>query len=123
MFKKLLLALLLLSLSALGANFPNVSNTDLVNPVPQGVVPLFSVPSRSLPEDSIDIGYTIVNTTFEDSFEPDSSDKITAVSPLLVLGEVLGFNGLIWAWDRYVLDKDYARTGPSYWKRNLKEGW
>ena len=123
MLRKLLLALLLLSLSALGANFPNVSNTDLVNPVPQGVVPLFSVSSRSLPEDSIDIGYTIVNTTFEDSFETDSSDKLTAVSPLLVLGEVLGFNGLIWAWDRYVLDKDYARTGPSYWKRNLKEGW
>ena len=123
MLRKLLLALLLLSLSALGANFPNVSNTDLVNPVPQGVVPLFSVSSRSLPEDSIDIGYTIVNTTFEDSFETDSSDKLTAVSPLLVLGEVLGFNGLIWAWDRYVIDKDYARTGPSYWKRNLKEGW
>ena len=123
MLRKLLLALLLLCLGALGANFPNASNTDLVNPVPQGVVPLFSVPPHSLPEDSIDIGYTIVNTTFDDSFEMDSSEKLTAVSPLLVLGEVLGFNGLIWAWDRYVLDKDYARTGPSYWKRNLKEGW
>ena len=45
------------------------------------------------------------------------------LSPLVVAGEVFGFNGFIWAWDRYVIDKDYARTGPKYWKRNIKEGW
>ncbi|MBR6453255.1 MAG: hypothetical protein IKS97_01535, partial [Fibrobacter sp.] len=126
MFRKLLLALLLLSLSALGANFPNVSNTDLVNPVPQGVVPLFSIPQAALletPYDSVNIGYTATNTTFADTLEIDALNKPKEVSPLLVIGEVLGFNGLIWAWDRYVLDKDYARTGPSYWKRNFQEGW
>lgn len=29
----------------------------------------------------------------------------------------------VWGWDRYVLQKDYAKTGPSYWKRNYREGW
>ena len=50
-------------------------------------------------------------------------NKPKEVYPLIVAGEILGFNGFVWAWDRYVLDKGYARTGPHYWKRNFKEGW
>lgn len=41
----------------------------------------------------------------------------------IVTGEVLGLNVFVWAWDYYVLDKSYAHVGPSYWKRNFKEGW
>ena len=123
MYRKLLILLACFVLTAFGVEFPN---TEHVNPVPHGVVPLFSISAQvplEIPYDSVNIGYTITNTTFEDSLEIDVLNKPKELSPFLVLGEVLGFNGLIWAWDRYVLDKDYARTGPSYWKRNLQEGW
>ena len=74
------------------------------------MIPLFSVPSQTLPEDSINVMYSITNTTFEDTLEIDALDNPTELSPFIVLGEIFGFNGFIWAWDRYVLDKDYART-------------
>ena len=54
---------------------------------------------------------------------PKDSLYDTHVNPLIVSTEVLGLNGIVWAWDYYVLDKDYAHTGPSYWKRNFREGW
>ena len=47
----------------------------------------------------------------------------THVNPLIVGTEVLGLNAFVWAWDYWVLDKSYAHTGPSYWKRNFREGW
>lgn len=34
-----------------------------------------------------------------------------------------GLNAFVWAWDYWMLDKNYAHTGPSYWKRNFREGW
>ena len=102
MLRKLLSSLLFLSVAALSA-------------------PLFS--DQTIPEDSINVGYTVTNTTFEDTVDIDALEKPKEVYPLIVLSEVLGFNGFVWAWDRYVLDKGYARTGPSYWKRNFKEGW
>ena len=44
--------------------------------------------------------------------------------PVIVpFGEVTFLNLFVWGWDRYVLQKDYAKTGPSYWERNFKEGW
>ena len=54
---------------------------------------------------------------------PKDSLYGTHVNPLIVSAEVLGQNAIVWAWDYYVLDKDYAHTGPSYWKRNFREGW
>ena len=63
---------------------------------------------------------SLVENTIPQEIALSKPDK---VYPLIVAGEVFGFNGFIWAWDRYVLDKGYARTGPSYWKRNFKEGW
>ena len=102
MFRKLLSSLLFLSVAAWSA-------------------PLFS--DQTISEDSINVAYTVTNTTFEDTVDINALEKPKEVSPLIVLGEVFGFNGFIWAWDRYVLDKGYARTGPSYWKRNFKEGW
>lgn len=50
-------------------------------------------------------------------------EREKSVNPLIVTGEVLGQNVFVWAWDYYVLDKNYAHVGPSYWKRNFKEGW
>ena len=54
---------------------------------------------------------------------PKDSLYGTRVNPLIVSAEVLAQNGFVWAWDYYVLDKNYAHTGPSYWKRNFREGW
>ena len=54
--------------------------------------------------------------------EPTSVDSPTVFAPI-VATEVLGLNVFVWAWDYYILDKNYAHTGPSYWKRNFKEGW
>lgn len=41
----------------------------------------------------------------------------------IVFGEIMGMNVAVWAWDRYVLQKSYAKTGPTYWQRNFEEGW
>ena len=123
MFRRLYLTVLFLSLCVWSEEFPNVPNTDLVNPVPLGVIPLFTVQPRTLPEDSINVEYSVTNTTFEDSLDINVLNEPKPVFPLIVAGEVFGFNVFVWAWDRYVLDKNYARTGPSYWKRNFEEGW
>lgn len=45
------------------------------------------------------------------------------VSVPIVVVEVTALNLLVWGVDYYLLDKDYAHTGPSYWKRNFREGW
>lgn len=42
---------------------------------------------------------------------------------IVPFAEVIAQNVLVWAWDYAVLRKDYAKTGPSYWKRNYREGW
>lgn len=54
---------------------------------------------------------------------PKDSLYGTHVNPLIVTTEVLGLNAFVWGWDYFVLDKTYAHTGPSYWKRNFREGW
>ena len=63
----------------------------------------------------------------DSTLAPDTLDAQVespkAVNPLIVAGEVLGQNVFVWAWDYWVLDKNYAHTGPSYWKRNFREGW
>ena len=115
-YRNLLLLLFALSMNALGMD------SERTNSVPHDVLPLFSLASYMVPYDSVNIGYTVANTTFEDTLEIDVLNRPKEVFPLMVLGEVLGFNGFIWAWDRYVLDKGYARTGPSYWKRNFGNG-
>lgn len=48
--------------------------------------------------------------------------KSSVFAPIIA-AEVLGQNVFVWGWDYYVLQKNYAKTGPSYWKRNIKEGW
>lgn len=48
------------------------------------------------------------------------SEKLPVIIPF---AEVTALNLFVWGWDRYVLQKNYAKTGPSYWKRNFKEGW
>ncbi|MCF0216300.1 MAG: DUF3943 domain-containing protein [Fibrobacteraceae bacterium] len=45
------------------------------------------------------------------------------INPFIVATEITALNVLVWGWDRYVLDKDYARISPSIWKRNLDEGF
>src|SRR5260221_3713703 len=37
--------------------------------------------------------------------------------------EVLGVTAFTWSVDRYLLNADYARIGPSTWKNNLQKGW
>lgn len=55
--------------------------------------------------------------------ESDKDSVAIPVSSLIVAGEVLGQNVFVWAWDYWVLDKNYAHTGPGIWKRNFREGW
>lgn len=73
--------------------------------------------------DSAGYAYTVENSTFEDSLDQSAFVAPERLSSGLVFLEIMGLNVLVWGWDRYVLDKDYAHTGPSYWKRNLREGW
>lgn len=73
--------------------------------------------------DTIGFAYTVEHTTFVDSVDQAKYTEPEHVNSGIVGLEVLGLNFVVWGWDRYVLDKDYARTGPSYWKRNLREGW
>lgn len=81
---------------------------------------------------SIEEAYYIKTVIWGDSAKNDDDEPTiipkdslfdTHVNPLIVAAEVLAQNGLVWAWDYYVLDKDYAHTGPHYWKRNFREGW
>lgn len=58
-----------------------------------------------------------------DEYFARDTAKVELVFAPVVAGEILGQNVFVWAWDYYVLDKNYARTGPSYWKRNFREGW
>jgi len=58
-----------------------------------------------------------------DEYYARDTAKVDPVFPLIVGGEIIGQNVFVWAWDYYVLDKNYAHTGPSYWKRNFREGW
>jgi len=67
--------------------------------IPHGIVPLFSMANKKNLYDSINVAYTVANTTFEDSVEIDALNKPKELSPLLVLTETFGFNGFIWAWD------------------------
>ncbi len=39
------------------------------------------------------------------------------------LSEVFAANVFVWSMDRYLLNEDFARVGPSTWKRNIREGW
>lgn len=45
------------------------------------------------------------------------------VSVPIVAMEVTALNLLVWGVDYYLLDKNYAHTGPDYWERNFREGW
>lgn len=59
----------------------------------------------------------------EATIRPKDSLFDTHVNPLMISAQILGQNVLVWAWDYYVLKKNYARTGVSYWKRNFREGF
>lgn len=37
--------------------------------------------------------------------------------------EVLGVNVFTWSLDRFILNEDFARVGPTVWKNNWKLGW
>ena len=74
------------------------------------------------------------DTSSVESKQPaGNSDSIPEYTPRTPTGKrlpvivpfigVLAQDGLVWVWDRYVLQKDYAKVGPSYWKRNYREGW
>lgn len=75
-------------------------------------------------------GETRENSTPKDSALVDSSRFYTPRTPtgkrlpvIIPFAEVLLQDAFVWSWDRYVLRKDYAKIGPSIWKRNFREGW
>jgi len=100
------------------------------NPPPEGVQPIFtdatiSSGTQNNLYDSVGVAYTVEHSTLEDSLDVDSTLGINEkrVFAPIIASEVIGLNVFVWGWDYYVLDKTYARTGPSYWKRNFREGW
>ncbi|MBP5247891.1 MAG: DUF3943 domain-containing protein [Fibrobacter sp.] len=78
-----------------------------------------SMATETSPADSLKQDSTISATAEFAPREPQGQ-KLPVIIPF---AEVTALNALVWAWDRYVLQKNYAKTGPSYWKRNFKEGW
>jgi hypothetical protein len=56
-----------------------------------------------------------------------NQDTVEPVKPPLdfwvPLSMTLFQNAAVWAWDYFVLQKHYAKTGPHIWKRNFEEGW
>lgn len=88
-----------------------------------------AIAQQSIPDvkpifnDSAGFAYTEENTTFVDSVDNAILiDQKNVFAPIVGL-EVLSQNVLVWSWDRFILNKNYAHTGPYYWKRNLREGW
>jgi hypothetical protein len=63
-----------------------------------------------------------IEETGENAFNEPLSFKPT-LSPIIPLSEVLFQNIFVWWWDRYVIDKNYAKINLHIWKRNFKEGW
>lgn len=37
--------------------------------------------------------------------------------------EVLAANAMVWSMDRYIMDADFSKIGPSTWKFNVETGW
>ena len=46
--------------------------------------------------------------------------KLPGLVPFL---EIIGQNVLVWGWDYFILEKDYAKISLDVWERNLNEGW
>ncbi len=57
------------------------------------------------------------------SLELESEKNSNRLPVPIVAVEVTALNLLVWGVDYYLLDKNYAHTGPTYWKRNFREGW
>ena len=75
LYRKLLPLLLFLSVSVFGEDISKGMVPDVTNPIPLGVIPLFSVPPQTLSEDSINVEYSITNTTFEDTLDVEVLNK------------------------------------------------
>lgn len=53
----------------------------------------------------------------------DDDPVYNPTSPLWVCGIRVVMNNVVtWTFDRYILDAEYARIGPSSWKRNITKG-
>lgn len=68
----------------------------------------------------VDIGQGL---TENGSTLPEALISKNKIHPSIIMLEVLGLNVFVWAWDYYVLQKDYADIDMDIWKRNLREGW
>lgn len=71
----------------------------------------------------------VINSDFMSDYSTETLVRNKEIKPKPPLGFwaplAMGLfqNVVVWAWDYYVLDKNYARTNPRIWKRNLEEGW
>lgn len=82
--------------------------------------------AAKITEDSSRIVDSLRAAGFDDEineFFSRDTVRTNSVAAPLIASEILGQNIFVWSWDYYVLDKNYAHTGPSIWKRNLREGW
>ena len=117
--KKLLFVLALL----VSASWSQVLQNAAMNSSSMDDGSVLSIKEMVRIRDSIraELGYVEIE---DDSLvEARGDSAVKSVNPAIVFAEVMGQNVFVWAWDYYVLDKNYAHTGPSYWKRNFCEGW
>ena len=124
-FKWILSAFLVLSASAysqkVGEDLPQIPDS-LRNRI-ENADEVISIKEARDFRNSVRGNSAVAADTVEVLVMPKDGLYGTHVNPLIVGTEVLGLNAFVWAWDYWVLDKDYAHTGPSYWKRNFREGW
>ncbi len=104
---KKIFSLLLIAFGTLLATETKLSETDLSK---------VSLQKPIQTNDTISIDPQI-NSGFQ---QDETRPRLPGIVPFV---EILSQNVIVWAWDRYILQKDYAKISPSIWKRNLREGW
>jgi len=68
----------------------------------------------------------LIDTTIQNKYgdllrdDPEYNKKAPFWKPALGVPAILTFT---WSFDRFILNADYARTGITTWKYNIKNGW
>lgn len=68
----------------------------------------------------------LVDTTIQNKYGDLLNDDTlyNKKYPVLIPAvETFGADAFTWSIDRYLMNADYARIGPSTWKSNIKKGW
>jgi hypothetical protein len=70
--------------------------------------------------------HPLIDTTIQNKYGDLLNDDITLNKKYPIWKpalQVVGVNVFTWAMDRFLLNEDFARVGPSTWKNNFQKGW